>query len=95
MEIPPAETLADGDDVTVTLRLFARARDLAGSEHVKLKLRRSGTIRDLKAELAARHPALRPLIPSLLVAINNNYVGDEQPVIADAEIACFPPVSGG
>ena len=40
-------------------------------------------------------PALQPLLPRLHVAINNDYAADSDPIPAGAEIACFPPVSGG
>ena len=79
----------------VNVRLFARARDLAGSERVAIELRDAATVADLKAALAERYPALRPLLPNLHVAIGTDYAENGARIPAGAEVACFPPVSGG
>jgi sulfur-carrier protein len=86
---PPA------DEVTVTVRLFARARDLAGCEQLSMTLPTGSTIGALRAALLARHPALEPLAGRLLAALNADYVTDTQPLTPHAEVAFFPPVSGG
>ena len=79
----------------VEVKLFARARDLAGAPQVTLELPDSGSVRDLRSALAADFPQLSPLVPNLLIAVNSEYVGDADLLAAGAEIACFPPVSGG
>jgi len=38
---------------------------------------------------------LKPLVNSLLWAVNNQYASDDRAVSASDTIACFPPVSGG
>jgi molybdopterin converting factor subunit 1 len=79
----------------VEVRLFARARDAAGAERVTVELPRSARVGDLRAILAAQFPRLAPLAPSLLVAVGNDYAGDQAVLGEESEIACFPPVSGG
>ena len=83
----------------VTVHLFAQARDLAGRREVTVEVTpASGTIAtvaDLKRALAAACPALAPLVPHLLTAIGGDYAKPSQPLPPLAEIACFPPVSGG
>ena len=81
--------------MNVEVRLFARAKDLAGAERISLEIPASATVGDLRAALGERVPALRPLLPTLLVAINNDFADDRQQIPSNAEIACFPPVSGG
>lgn len=81
--------------VTVTLLLFALARQRAGSPSINVELPGPATVADLKREIAAQHPGLAPLVPSMMVAIDNDYVGDDAPVVEGAEIALIPPVSGG
>jgi molybdopterin converting factor subunit 1 len=81
--------------MNVEVRLFARARDLAGADRVRVELPETARVSDLKATLAEQHPALRPLAPNLLVAIGTDYADDATPIGKGAEIACFPPVSGG
>ena len=81
--------------MTVMVRLFARARDLAGTDAVALDIPAGGGVVDLKRALAERFPQLAPLAPNLLVAVANEYARDDLVITAGAEVACFPPVSGG
>src|SRR5688572_14366739 len=62
----------------VEVRLFARAKDLAGVDRVALELTNGAKVSDLRAALGKRVPALRSLLPNLLVAINNDFAGDQQ-----------------
>jgi molybdopterin synthase sulfur carrier subunit len=77
------------------VRLFARARDAAGAERVTVDLPAQARVVDLRAALAADYPKLASLAPSLLVAVGNDYAGDQAILEQHSEIACFPPVSGG
>lgn len=77
------------------VKLFARARDAVGADQVELELPDSARIADLRMLLAEKFPAMRPLGSSLLVAVGTDYADDEMPLSPDAEVACFPPVSGG
>jgi molybdopterin converting factor small subunit len=52
-------------------------------------------VAQLKQVLCEQHPSLVPLVPRLLVAVNNNYAADVTKLAASDEVACFPPVSGG
>lgn len=81
--------------MNVTVKLFARARELAGADAVPLELPESACIGDLRSALYDTYPKLRPLSGTLLIAVNNDYARDGDPVRPDCEIACFPPVSGG
>jgi molybdopterin converting factor subunit 1 len=81
--------------MTVRVLFFAKARDLAGAPSRDLTLPDAPTVADLRRALGETIPALQPLLPRLHVAINNNYAADSDTVPQDAEIACFPPVSGG
>lgn len=76
-------------------RLFAAARDLAGSSEVVLKLSEPATIGDVRRQLATEVPALAALAPYLLFAIGTDYATNETPVAPGSEIAGIPPVSGG
>lgn len=77
------------------VRLFARARDLAGSEAVELDLPDGATVADVKRELGRRYPGLVSLLARSAVAVNDEFAGDEQVLPRQAEIALLPPVSGG
>lgn len=79
----------------LVIKLFAQARQLAGSPQVEIPWTDGQTVRELKQVLAKQNPNLVPLIPRLLVAVNDQYCDDSRGIIATDEVACFPPVSGG
>jgi molybdopterin converting factor subunit 1 len=96
-----AENDHEGDDredrtVRVTVRLFALARQQAGRAAVELDVPEPATVAALKHALTAEFPELALLVPQLMIAINADYVSDEERVIPPgAEVAAIPPVSGG
>ena len=81
--------------MTITVQLFARARDLAGLGRVEVELPPAASVADLKESLARRFPQVSPLVPKLLVAVGTEYADDRTVLKPGAEVACFPPVSGG
>ena len=78
-----------------TVKLFARARDLAGSPMLELDLPDSATAADLRAALGGLVPALQLILPSLLIAVGNDYAAPTTRVAGRTDLAVFPPVSGG
>ena len=81
---------------SIQVRLFARARDLAGSETISVTAADNEmTVTRLRTAIAEQYPALQPLSGQLLIAVDNAYASEEQLLNSDQEIACFPPVSGG
>ena len=85
----PERQFAEQHDVV------ARARELAGRDCLNVDLPTGATVADLKQTLGEQTPALRPLVPQLLVAIGADYATDEIVIPEGSEVACFPPVSGG
>jgi molybdopterin converting factor small subunit len=79
----------------VVVRLFARARDLAGSDCVTVDLPAGSTVADLRRRLGEVHAGLNNLLKHSAIALNNEYAGDSQPLPLDEEVALLPPVSGG
>ncbi len=79
----------------LAVKLFARARDLAGTSQLEVDVSEPATVLELKQALARACPALAPLSPHLLVAVGQEYAGDAQSLAEGLEVACFPPVSGG
>ena len=77
------------------VRLFARARELAGADHVAVELPAGTTVADLRARLAAQCPSLAALIGKCAVAVDAEFAGDADVLPDGAEIALLPPVSGG
>lgn len=81
--------------MTLTVHLFAAARDLAGAAAVPVDLPTAATVADLRAALAARVPALAALLARSAVAVDHDFADDAHVLTATAEVAVIPPVSGG
>jgi molybdopterin converting factor subunit 1 len=79
----------------VEVRLFARAKDLAGADSVRVDLPDGATVADLRRELAARYPALASLLERCAIAVNDEFADDALTLPVPAEVAVLPPVSGG
>ena len=77
------------------VRLFARARDLAGADHVVVDLPDGSAVADLRRRLVALYPRLADLAAKCAVAVDEEFAGDDAPLKEGAEIALLPPVSGG
>jgi molybdopterin converting factor subunit 1 len=74
---------------------FASLKDRAGTRQSILDLPAGTTVREFKKILEGKFPTIIPLLPNALIAVNREYALDEVVLPAGAEIAIFPPVSGG
>ena len=79
----------------VTVRLFARLRDVAGASELARTVGPDATVGSLWRELATEYPALEPYGRSISTAINADYARMDAPLRDGDEIAFLPPVSGG
>jgi molybdopterin converting factor subunit 1 len=80
---------------SVKLLFFATIRDRAGMKSLELDIPDDMTILQLKNKLADDYPKMKESLKSVLITINREYAFDEAIVPPTAEIAFFPPVSGG
>ncbi len=78
-----------------TILLFATLKDRAGTERLEVMLGESASVQDLKAAVVQANPALAGAMENALVAVNRAFAFDEELIPEGAEIAIFPPVSGG
>ena len=79
----------------INLLFFATLRDRAGTKSLELDIRNDLTIKGLKDKLSTDYPNLKDSLKSVLITINREYAFDDAIVPENAEIAFFPPVSGG
>jgi MoaE-MoaD fusion protein len=79
----------------LTVLYFAAARERAGTARETLEGPAPANVRQLLEVLAGRHPELRPLLPHLRVAVNQEFQSLDAPVPDGAEVALVPPVAGG
>lgn len=80
---------------TVRLLFFATFKERAGKSRAELQLPQDATVADLKAQVAELYPGVAPLLGHGLVSVNQKYAFDTDPIPDNAEVALFPPVSGG
>jgi molybdopterin converting factor subunit 1 len=80
----------------ITILFFATLRSLTGRRSLELELPPRSRVSDLKLLIAEHFPQVAPaLVQSVLVSVNREYAEDEQIIPDGAEVALFPPVSGG
>jgi len=79
----------------VTVRLFARLRDIAGASELARDLAPGATIGDVWRQLAHEFPELARYERSISSAVNADYARMDHGVSDGDEIAFLPPVSGG
>ena len=81
---------------SITVLFFATLRDKAGTRSINMEVHAGTTILQLKAALVEQFPNIDwQLMEHCLASINHEYRFDEDEIPANAEIAFFPPVSGG
>ena len=79
----------------VTTLFFATLRDRVGVRSVELQIPPQTNVADFKTLLIGKFPGLAGLMNHALISINHEYIFDEAIIPPNAEIALFPPVSGG
>lgn len=80
---------------SVDILLFSVLRERIGASSLTMTLDSSVTAHVLLERLAEAHPQIWPTLPSIRVAVNQEYVGDDHVVRAGDEVALITPVSGG
>lgn len=79
----------------IKILFFAAIRDKAGAKSLELDVPAEMTVQGLKEKLASEYPNLKDSLKSVLVSVNQEYSFDDAIIPSHAEIALFPPVSGG
>ena len=79
----------------VKLLFFATLRDRAGTKTLELDIPTDLTVQGLKDKISSDFPNLRESMSSVLITINREYAFDDAVIPLHAELAMFPPVSGG
>ena len=79
----------------VKLLFFATLRDRAGAKSMELDIPVDLTVQGLKDKISNEYPNLKEFMSSVLITINREYAFDDAVIPLNAELAMFPPVSGG
>jgi molybdopterin converting factor subunit 1 len=79
----------------VTVRLFARLRDITGAAELTREVGAGATIGTIWRGLVAEYPELAQYERSISSAVNADYARMNDAVGDGDEVAFLPPVSGG
>ena len=79
----------------MTVRLFARLRDLAGTGELVREVPDTATVQTVWTALTSEVPSLAQYGGSMSVAVNAEYARMAAALHDGDEVAFLPPVSGG
>lgn len=79
----------------VTVRLFARLRDIAGTGDLSREAPVGATVADVWRALVAEFPDMARYESSISSAVNADYAKMTAALSDGDEVAFLPPVSGG
>jgi molybdopterin converting factor subunit 1 len=79
----------------VTVRFFARLRELAGAGECAVEVAPGATIAEVWRAMVRERPALEPFGRSISCACNAEFARPTVVVHEGDDIAFLPPVSGG
>ncbi|OWT50747.1 molybdopterin converting factor subunit 1 [Bacillus sp. K2I17] len=77
----------------ITILLFANLREEIGSDQLIISEKQEMTVQQLKEWLKASY--CLQLLDRVMVAVNEEFVTDEEMIKAGDIVALIPPVSGG
>jgi len=82
--------------VKVTIQLFAGLKDIVGSDIVENFEQDSISVAELRNHLEKNYEKLRPYLSGVAIAINEDYVLDDNIELHDGDsVALIPPIAGG
>jgi molybdopterin converting factor subunit 1 len=79
----------------IKVLFFATLRDRAGTKFFELDIPEITTVQDLKNLVVESYPGLKGMMDTVVISVNREFAFDESTLPENAEVAMFPPVSGG
>jgi molybdopterin converting factor subunit 1 len=79
----------------ITIRLFARLRDIAGAAELSREIAAGATASDVWRTLVGEFPELAAYDSLISTAVNADYAKMSTRLSDNDEVAFLPPVSGG
>ena len=79
----------------IKVLFFATLRDRAGMKALEIEIPEGTTVQGLKGQIARDYPNMKQSMETVIISINREFAFDENLVPENAEVAMFPPVSGG
>ena len=79
----------------VKILFFASLKDVTGESDFDLELEENATVKSLRVKITSMYPKLEPILNSVKIAINQEFVESDSVLKNGDELAFLPPVSGG
>jgi molybdopterin converting factor subunit 1 len=79
----------------IRLLFFAVLRDITGKSEDVLELPEGTRTGDVWRRLRDKHSALADYVRPPMIAVNESYVSEDEPLHDGDELAFIPPVAGG
>ena len=79
----------------VRVLFFGILKQVIGKSVDLIDLPEGASLRDLLSRYESQVPTLKQSLPSLALAVNQQYAGPDTPLTPNDEVALLPPVSGG
>lgn len=83
------------EEMEITVLLFASVAERAGTRRFTLELDGQATVASARDAILLRYPALEAFVPTLMYALDEEYVREHDVVAPGSTLALIPPVSGG
>ena len=81
--------------MAATVLLFASIAEKAGVRKLEIEVAPGATVASVREQVIERFPQLRGFVPTLMYALDEEYVRDTAAVCDGSTVALIPPVSGG
>lgn len=81
--------------VNFSIIFFATLKDKIGAGKLDVQFPSEPTVSELRVYLVQHYPAVKPFLVHSIASVNRQYAFDDDRIPQDAEVALFPPVSGG
>jgi molybdopterin converting factor subunit 1 len=83
------------ETMKVRLLFFANLKNIISKSKIDLDLPDGANVLQLRKTILGIYPQLEEFFPNVIVSINQEFASDDDLIPDGAEIAFFPPVSGG
>lgn len=80
----------------VKILFFATLKEIVGQSRITLELPQEAlTVAELRAHIISQYPQIEANLNNAIAAVNQEFAFAEETITDGAEVAFFPPVSGG
>ncbi len=83
------------NNILIHVIIFAHLRELIGQQKIDLEIPQGTDVLSLKRIISTHYPRIQPALDTIIIAVNQEFAPDTTVIPEGAEVAIFPPVSGG